>query len=62
MSNLSRFKIYSLTELVGTEYDIPDPFGKSLQDFEETAAELGAIIERGVSEILRRACLEIFDE
>ena len=57
-----RDKIYSLTELVGTEYDIPDPFGKSLQDFEETAAELGAIIERGVSEILRRACLEIFDE
>ena len=57
-----RDKIFSLTELVGMEYDIPDPFGKGIQDFEDTAAELESLLERGVSEILRRACPESFDE
>ena len=57
-----RDKIYSLTEMVGMEYDIPDPFGKGLQDFEETAAELESIIQKGVGEILRCACPEILED
>ena len=57
-----RDKIYSLTEIVGLEYNIPDPFGKGLKDFEETAVELENIIEKGVDEILRRACREITKE
>ncbi len=55
-----RDKIYSLTELVGTEYDIPDPYGGTLNDFEDTATELETIIEKGVDTILRRACPEYF--
>jgi len=51
--------IYSLTELVGMEYDIADPFGKGLQKFEEIAVELESMIDRGVREILRRACLDL---
>ena len=47
-------KIYSLTEIVGMKYDIPDPFGKGRQDFEEIAAEIESIIEKGADEILRR--------
>ena len=55
-------RIYLLTEMIGPGYDIPDPYGKGLQDFEETAAELEAIIDKGVDEILRRACVEFFEK
>ncbi|MBC8509747.1 MAG: low molecular weight protein arginine phosphatase [Chloroflexi bacterium] len=48
-----RDKIYSLTEMVGPGYDIADPYGRGLQDFEETAAELETIIEKGVDEMLQ---------
>ena len=53
-----RDKIYFLTELVGMEYDIPDPYGGILNDFEDTATELETIVEKGVDTILRRACPE----
>ena len=55
-----RDKIYFLTELVGMEYDIPDPYGGILNDFEDTATELETIVEKGVDTILRRACPEYF--
>lgn len=47
-------KILLLTEIIGLEYDIPDPFGMGRQYFEETASELEAIINEGMDEILRR--------
>lgn len=57
-----RDHIWLLTELIGPGYDIPDPYGKGLQDFEATAAELEVLIERGVNEILRSACPEVIND
>jgi len=47
-------KIYMLTEVVGPAYDIPDPYGRGMEAFQETAQELEAIIEKLV-DMLRRA-------
>ena len=55
-------QIYLLTEIIGAGYDILDPFGRTLQDFKETSVELETIIEKGVDEILRRACAEFFEK
>jgi len=55
-------KILMFSEIIGQGYDIADPYGMGLQEFEETAAELEAIIEKGMDEILRRASTEFFEE
>ncbi len=55
-------KILMFSEIIGQGYDIADPYGMGLQEFEETAAELETIIEKGTDEILRRASTEFFEE
>lgn len=46
-------RIYLVSEMIGLEYTIPDPFRKSLQDFEDTAAEFEAIFSQGMVNILQ---------
>ena len=44
-------RIYMLSEMVGEIYDIVDPIGGSLADFEETALEMGRILTEGLEKI-----------
>ncbi len=48
-------RIYLLSEMVGTAYDIWDPVGGSLDDFTATANELADILTRGFEYIKRLA-------
>jgi protein-tyrosine phosphatase len=49
--DLSR-KVYMLTELTGPPYDVADPYGRSLQDYEETATELSTLLDLALPGIL----------
>jgi protein-tyrosine-phosphatase len=40
-------RIYLLSEMVGYVYDIEDPVGGTLLDYEETALKIEAMIENG---------------
>jgi protein-tyrosine-phosphatase len=44
-------RIYLLSEMVGEIYDIVDPIGGSLADFEETAFEMERILTEGFEKI-----------
>ena len=44
-------RIYMLSEMVGEFYDIVDPIGGSLADFEETALEMERILTDGFEKI-----------
>ena len=44
-------RIYMLSEMVGEFYDIVDPIGRSLADFEETALEMEQILTDGFEKI-----------
>jgi len=44
-------RIYMLSEMVGEIYDIVDPIGLSLTDFEETALEMERILTEGFEKI-----------
>lgn len=44
-------RIYMLSEMVGEFYDIVDPIGGSLADFEETALEMERIFTEGFEKI-----------
>jgi protein-tyrosine-phosphatase len=44
-------RIYMLSEMVGEFYDIVDPIGRSLADFEETALEMERILTEGFEKI-----------
>ena len=57
-----RENIWLLTEIIGPGYDIPDPYGGTLGDFEETADELDRILDRGIDKILRHICPELLGE
>ena len=48
-------KVYLLTEMVGVSYDIPDPIGKSSQDFADTYTEIEQILRMGFDNIKRLA-------
>ena len=43
--------IYMLSEMVGEIFDIVDPIGRSLADFEETALEMERILTEGFEKI-----------
>jgi protein arginine phosphatase len=43
----ARSRVHLLSELSGQQYDIADPFGKRLEDYEACAAELAQIVETG---------------
>ena len=44
-------RIYTLSEMVGGNFDIHDPIGSPLVDFQETAEELAQLIEEGFDQI-----------
>jgi len=48
-------RIYVLTEMVGNSYDIWDPIGASLDEFNNTADELENILTQGYGNIQRIA-------
>jgi protein-tyrosine-phosphatase len=48
-----RRRVMLLSELVGFGYDIEDPVGGSLLDYEETAQEIEAIIETGYGRMMQ---------
>jgi protein-tyrosine phosphatase len=45
-------RIYLLSEMAGEFLPVEDPYGGSLEEYEKTAAELDALIERGLARIL----------
>ena len=49
-SNLAG-RVFLLTEMAGKKYDIADPIGLELSDFEATAQELEGILARGMERI-----------
>jgi protein-tyrosine-phosphatase len=48
-----RNRVYLLSEMVGYGYDILDPVGGSLLDYEETAQEIEALIEEGYERMMQ---------
>ena len=47
-------RVFLLSEVVGYDYDIVDPIGGSLLDYEETAQEIEALIETGYERMMQR--------
>jgi len=45
-------RVHLFSEVVGSNYDIEDPVGGTMLDYEETALELEAIIENGYLQML----------
>jgi protein-tyrosine-phosphatase len=46
-----RAKLHLMSELDGREYDIADPYGGDLEEYEIRAHELEGLIERGYSQV-----------
>ena len=46
-------RVFLLSEMVGYGYDILDPVGGSLLDYEETAQEIEALLEAGYEQIMQ---------
>jgi protein-tyrosine-phosphatase len=46
-------RIYLLSEMIGLVYDVPDPIGKSLVDFQNTYQELEQTLKLGMHKIRR---------
>jgi len=46
-------RIYGLSEMIGLVYDIPDPIGKSLIDFQNTYQEFEQTLKLGLHKIRR---------
>jgi len=44
-------RIYLISELIGRQFEIPDPFGGSLDDYRQCAADLDDIFKRGLSHL-----------
>jgi protein-tyrosine-phosphatase len=45
-------KVYMLSQMVGREYDIHDPYGSSRMEYASTAKELERLIENGYGHIV----------
>lgn len=48
-------RVYLLSEMINRSYDVEDPIGGSIIDFERTAIKLERILTQGFGEILRLA-------
>lgn len=48
-------RVFLLSEMAGKEYDVEDPIGRSLTDFEITARELEDLLDRGKERIIELA-------
>lgn len=44
---LARAKIHLMSELAGLQYDIADPYGGSIEEYETCAAGLADLVEKG---------------
>jgi protein-tyrosine-phosphatase len=55
-------KVYLLTEMVGGYWEIVDPVGGTLADFEDTAREIGQILTIGFEKIYKAAADPVGDE
>ncbi len=51
----ARGKTYLLSEMVGKRYDIADPYGSNLANYEYCAEEMSSIIDAGFERILSLA-------
>jgi len=49
-------RIHLLSELVGRSYDIDDPIGSALSNYERTAREIEDLVERGYEQIIKWIC------
>ena len=47
-------KVFLLTEMAGGYDDVPDPYGGPFEEYVQTAAFLAALIDKGMSRILKR--------
>lgn len=52
-------RIHLLSEMVGYDYDIEDPVGGTLLDYEDTAQELEAMIEHGFPKMMQMIGLPV---
>lgn len=50
-----RDRIFLISEMVGAQYEIADPYGRGMAAFEETAQELEVIFELGFERMLEIA-------
>jgi len=48
-------KVYPITAMIGPTYSVEDPFGGSLLEYQQMAAELASIIDRGLDRIVELA-------
>ncbi len=48
-------RVFLLSEMAGKSYDVEDPIGRSLADFEITARELEELLDRGEQKIIELA-------
>jgi len=48
-------RIFLLSEMIGEVSNIPDPIGRSIDDFEETAGDFERIFDQGFENILHHA-------
>ncbi len=48
-------KIFLFSEMIGMQFAVVDPYGKSLMDYEQTASELEQICDQGFETIARLA-------
>jgi protein-tyrosine-phosphatase len=48
-----KHRVFLLSEMVGYGYDIEDPVGGTLLDYEETAQEIEALIETGYDRMMQ---------
>lgn len=46
------YKVYRLSEMAGPGYDVDDPYGGSIEEYRDTAAELETLIRRGLDRII----------
>ena len=45
-------KVFLLSEMIGADREIRDPYGGSMQEYRETAMEIAGYLERGLPRIL----------
>jgi len=48
-----RTKVYQLSEMVGAKFDIEDPVGGTLQQYELTVQDIENLIEQGYPHIMQ---------
>ena len=51
-------RIRQISDLIGLKFDVLDPYGGPLEDYQHTAAELADLIERGGQRAVREAGIE----